>query len=1280
MAGIRIGISDFPSITEALLAATLGDLILIDPGKYTAPLLIAASQWTTLKGLGANGQVILLNTPILERSGQGKLALGFTIQDLTFEYTNQSGYLFSPSIGSVPYNPNNPTLTSFRLKNVAFIGTHLGNRGVSGTYMDLSGAKNTIFDGIRVSLSGQAGFDPSKGTGGGFFVFHEGGADIQILNSEFNEQGYSAAFIILYIADALIESNRFIGGGLIRQDDGSDPADNPRGERFVNAGGKFANNHLSNGAFFDFLLQINSDTGAVWTDYKNKYPTADGTFGLRTNIASNTFDILPSGYGVLIRADVSPEVVGKMLSITGNVFNNGLAIRSDLASPFDLAFGQNYVNGILFDSLRVGGNGSDQLNANQANGRNWISGGLGNDQLHSSPGRFDAFVFYTPPNSQNNSDTIFGFETAGTESDQIWLDGETFRGLLSNGAQLDTRSFTANANGIASGTNGQIIFNTSTGDLFYDPDGVDYQNAVRFAILSGKESITVKDFRLFNVPASSPFTAPAVISLGVSPANVAEDGSNNLIYTFARTGPITDLLTVNYTISGSADSSDYSNATPGSGKSISFAAGSSTAMLAIAPKADLSVEGNETVIVTLNPNFGYSIGTSSAVIGLISNDDFSNNLPDGVPPSVSLAIAETSVMEDGQAALRYFFSRSGDITSALAVNYTVGGTATLGIDYTGIAATPATKTVTFAAGSSTAIVTVAPSTDAEIETDETVDLTLAAGTGYIIGTTAAVMGTILNDDTAIETQGDFKLLRRGDGTAFVETVVTGVTTRQQINSPWGTNVGSDSSEWLMFAAENIAGTNQILWRNNTHKFLHLWNLDTNWNWQSSGGADPFNSPRAWELEVSFDVDANKDGITGAPFFTTLEAKGNTSLLRLGDGTAFVEAAGARQQINSPWGTNVGSDSSEWLMVAAENIAGTNQILWRNNTYNVLHLWNLDTNWNWQSSSGADPFNTPRAWELETSFQVDATKDGITGAPPTPASLQYDWSTAAPLGGLPALLKASLNLSSPRPSEPTLSVTALRVDLRAPGISLTSTGRTSGWTNNTIETTTQTTRQFISSARSNGQPVVAAINAAPFDLDPAKQFQSVPTNIRGFAVSEGQLVSSTDYNGDTFKSTFLYDRITGARIENLASTLPSGTTGSLANQAYAAPPSDVSLASTLKVATSGFRIVLNNGLVPVNTNADLQNARSGLGLSADGRYLTMVAVDRQPNASQGATDFDMGQILRGFGAANGMLLDGGGSTQLAWWNGSLAQAELLSNPLFERYVGSSLGVTYQPLVV
>jgi hypothetical protein len=78
----------------------------------------------------------------------------------------------------------------------------------------------------------------------------------------------------------------------------------------------------------------------------------------------------------------------------------------------------------------------------------------------------------------------------------------------------------------------------------------------------------------------------------------------------------------------------------------------------------------------------------------------------------------------------------------------VGGTATLGTDYTGIAAIPATKTVNFAAGSATATLAIDPTADTTIEADETVALTLVTGAGYIIGTTAAVTGTITNDDVS----------------------------------------------------------------------------------------------------------------------------------------------------------------------------------------------------------------------------------------------------------------------------------------------------------------------------------------------------------------------------------------------------------------------------------------------------------------------------------------------------------------------------------------------------
>ena len=122
------------------------------------------------------------------------------------------------------------------------------------------------------------------------------------------------------------------------------------------------------------------------------------------------------------------------------------------------------------------------------------------------------------------------------------------------------------------------------------------------------------------------------------------------------------------------------------------------------------------------------------MVGTILNDDL---------PVITLAVAPTAgVSEDGTTNLVYTFSRTGLTTAALTVNYTVGGTATLGSDYSGIAATPATKTVSFAVGATTATVTVDPMADVEIEPDEIVELILASGTGYSIGTTAAVSGII----------------------------------------------------------------------------------------------------------------------------------------------------------------------------------------------------------------------------------------------------------------------------------------------------------------------------------------------------------------------------------------------------------------------------------------------------------------------------------------------------------------------------------------------------------
>jgi len=166
---------------------------------------------------------------------------------------------------------------------------------------------------------------------------------------------------------------------------------------------------------------------------------------------------------------------------------------------------------------------------------------------------------------------------------------------------------------------------------------------------------------------------------------------------------------------------------------LTFTANATKATVTVDPTADTTVESNETVALTLATGTGYTIGTPNTATGTIANDD----------TNVTLAVSSGSVTEDGTSNLVYTFTRTGVTTNALTVNYTLGGTATLNTDYT---RTGTNNTVTFAANATTATVIVDPTADTKVELDETVILTLATGTGYTVGTTTAVTGTINNDD------------------------------------------------------------------------------------------------------------------------------------------------------------------------------------------------------------------------------------------------------------------------------------------------------------------------------------------------------------------------------------------------------------------------------------------------------------------------------------------------------------------------------------------------------
>jgi hypothetical protein len=127
------------------------------------------------------------------------------------------------------------------------------------------------------------------------------------------------------------------------------------------------------------------------------------------------------------------------------------------------------------DSL-IGGAGNDTL-----------SGGLGNDTLDGGVGA-DFFVFNTTL-STANIDQIASFSVV---DDTIYLAQSIFNafgsvGSISAGA-FNTTSATIEADD-------RIIFNRSTGDLFYDADGKGGIAAVQFATLASVAgTLSAQDF------------------------------------------------------------------------------------------------------------------------------------------------------------------------------------------------------------------------------------------------------------------------------------------------------------------------------------------------------------------------------------------------------------------------------------------------------------------------------------------------------------------------------------------------------------------------------------------------------------------------------------------------------------------------------------------------------------------------------------------------------------------------------------------------------------------
>jgi Ca2+-binding RTX toxin-like protein len=139
------------------------------------------------------------------------------------------------------------------------------------------------------------------------------------------------------------------------------------------------------------------------------------------------------------------------------------------------------VTGSNFDDTLTGTSGNDTLTG--GNGNDILVGGFGKDRLIGGAGA-DQFVFNT---SKEGIDTLTDFTIS--EGDQIVVSAAGFGGglLAGNSIQLALGTTPTQASG-------QLLYNSSNGQLFFDIDGTGLNPPIQIATLSNKPALSMGNF------------------------------------------------------------------------------------------------------------------------------------------------------------------------------------------------------------------------------------------------------------------------------------------------------------------------------------------------------------------------------------------------------------------------------------------------------------------------------------------------------------------------------------------------------------------------------------------------------------------------------------------------------------------------------------------------------------------------------------------------------------------------------------------------------------------
>ena len=256
-------------------------------------------------------------------------------------------------------------------------------------------------------------------------------------------------------------------------------------------------------------------------DTANSHATLTGGTGIDTfnvngtdtitDLGKGGSDILKVAAGALVNASVSNAWLATADTFnngTVNIITDGLAVNLSAVTNGTLGYKitntgvATQLTGSAFGDLIIGGAGKDVLigglgkdNLKGGLGNDLLISGLGNDTLTGGNGN-DLFVFNTKPNSKNNVDLITDFVSG---KDHLELSKAIFAGLHSvagNGSALKASDFVSSPIATHGTTaNSHLIYNSTSGALYYDADGSGAGAAVKVAILgtSAHPALTAAD-------------------------------------------------------------------------------------------------------------------------------------------------------------------------------------------------------------------------------------------------------------------------------------------------------------------------------------------------------------------------------------------------------------------------------------------------------------------------------------------------------------------------------------------------------------------------------------------------------------------------------------------------------------------------------------------------------------------------------------------------------------------------------------------------------------------